>query len=183
MCWGLYEGSRASARRRRAEGTPGSQREKGTQSLDGPETWVGGDLRARCSVAPPSSAGSPLHRGSSPPRLGLLSPTPPAQLAAPLQRPAARVPRQPPTARLPGPRPAPAIGQGAPPADADPAGVIPVALGEPRAATAICASAVEDSGSSVGVGRVPGAKGRGTPGALDRGSPASRHAARVACFM
>lgn len=178
------EGPRSPARGRRAEGAPGSPREKGPQSLDGPGTWVGGDLRTRCSAAPPSSAGFPVRPGGSPPSPGLLPPTPCAQLSAPRQRRAARGPRQPPTARLPGPRPAAAIGQGAPPADADPACVIPVAPAEPRAAAAarIRAPAVEDRGSGVGGGRLWG-RGAGAPGALDRGRRASRRAARAAGFM
>lgn len=93
-------------------------------------------------------------------------------------------PASPPTARLPGPRPAAAPGQGAPPADADPACVIPVAPAEPRAAAAarIRAPAVEDRGSGVGGGRLWG-RGAGAPGALDRGRRASRRAARAAGFM
>lgn len=93
-------------------------------------------------------------------------------------------PASPPTARLPGPRPAAAPGQGAPPADADPACLIPVAPAEPHAAAAarIRAPAVEDRGSGVGGGRLCG-RGAGAPGALDRGRRASRRAARAAGFM
>lgn len=185
--WGRCGGPPRPCPRKESRGRPWVSERKGTQSLDGPGTRVGGDLRTRCSAAPPSSAGSPGRPGGSPPSPGLLQPTPCAQLSAPRLRLAARVPHQPPTARLPGPRPAPAIGQGAPPADADPACVVPVAPAEPRAAAAqIRAPAVEDrgsgSGSGVGEGR-PGARGRGRPAHLTVGAqrPRARHGRRALC--
>lgn len=62
-----------SAPGRRAEGAPTpSPREREGRGLAGPSTRLGGDLRARCSIARPILGWTPGRPGSRPPGLRLL---------------------------------------------------------------------------------------------------------------
>lgn len=174
------EGSPPRARRscpeKESGGRPAGPRERGGAGLP----------RAPCRRGSPL----PLQRHSPHSRSGPLSARGFSRrhrvpLSGPNQCRAAWVPRPSPPARLPGPRPAPDIGQGVPPADTARFRERPVPPAEPRAVAAqVCAPAVEDSGGGVGVGWSPRPEGGEKRRAhLTMGPERPSRAAQAAGFM